>query len=100
MNESLDIANIPSNYARMIGRELELNIRELPQLLQFTQLSPEQLMHDETLFTARQFVQVLQNSAVLTIHSDFGLRLGKRLTPTTHGAMGFLVNNSPNLLYA
>ncbi|MQW92023.1 helix-turn-helix domain-containing protein [Acinetobacter sp. dk771] len=95
-----DIANIPSNYARLIGRELALNIRELPQLLQFTQLSPERLMQDETLLTARQLVQILQNSVALSEHADFGLRLGQRLTPTTHGAMGFLVNSSPNLLMA
>ncbi|WP_228259991.1 AraC family transcriptional regulator [Acinetobacter sp. ANC 4779] len=100
MDENVDIANIPSNYARMIGRELALNIRELPQLLQFTQLNIEQLMRDETLLTARQLVQILQNSVALSEHADFGLRLGKRLTPTTHGAMGFLVNSSPNLLMA
>lgn len=100
LNESLEIANIPSNYARMIGRELGLNIRELPQLLQFTQLSSEQLMRDDSLLTARQLVQILQNSVALSDYTDFGLRLGKRLTPTTHGAMGFLVNSSPNLLIA
>lgn len=100
MNENLETANIPSTYARMIGRELGLNIRELPQLLQFTQLNTEQLLQDETLLTARQLVQILQNSVALSEHSDFGLRLGKRLTPTTHGAMGFLVNSSPNLLMA
>mgnify|MGYP003514816781 FL=1 len=100
MNENLETANIPSTYARMIGRELGLNIRELPQLLQFTQLSTEQLLQDETLLTARQLVQILQNSVALSEHADFGLRLGKRLTPTTHGAMGFLVNSSPNLLMA
>ncbi|WP_407304662.1 AraC family transcriptional regulator ligand-binding domain-containing protein [Acinetobacter sp.] len=100
MDENLDISNIPSNYARLIGRELALNIRELSQLLQFTQLTTEQFMQDDTLLTARQLVQILQNSSTLSKHADFGLRLGKRLTPTTHGAMGFLVNSSPNLLMA
>lgn len=100
MDQNLDLANIPSNYARLIGRELALNIRELPQLLQFTQLSPEQMMLDKTLLTARQLVQILQNSVALSEYANFGLRLGKRLTPTTHGSMGFLVNSSPNLLIA
>lgn len=100
MDDDADMANIPSNYARLIGRELGLSIRELPQLLQFSQLNVEQLMQDETLLTARQLVQILQNSVSLSKHDDFGLRLGKRLTPTTHGAMGFLVNSSPNLLIA
>ncbi len=97
---SHDIANIPLSYARMIGRELGLNIREIPRLLQFTHLNIEQFMRDENLLTARQLVQILQNSLALSEHADFGLRLGKRLTPTTHGAMGFLVNSSPNLLMA
>lgn len=100
INEEIEIANIPSNYARIIGRELALNIRELPQLLQFTQLSAERLLEDETLLTARQLVQILQNSVNLSKYADFGLRLGQRLTPTTHGPMGFLVNSSPNLLVA
>lgn len=99
-DEHLEIANIPSNYARLIGRELGLNIRELPKLLQFTQLSVNALMQDETLLTAKQLVQILQNSLALSEHADFGLRLGKCLTPTTHGSMGFLVNSSPNLLMA
>lgn len=100
MEEPVDIANIPSNYARIIGRELALNIRDIPQLLQFTQLTTQQVMQDETLLTAQQLVQILQNSVSLSEHSDFGLRLGKRLTPTTHGAMGFLVHSSPNLWMA
>lgn len=99
-DDGWNIKNIPSSYVRMIGRELGLSIRELPQLLQYSGLSTDQLMQDETLITARQLVQILQNSMALSEHADFGLRLGKRLTPTTHGAMGFLVNNSPNLLIA
>ena len=71
MNENLETANIPSTYARMIGRELGLNIRELPQLLQFTQLNTEQLLQDETLLTARQLVQILQNSVALSEHADW-----------------------------
>ena len=97
---NLDTANIPSNYARLIGRELGLNVRDIPKLLQFTQLTTKQFMQEDTLLTARQQIQILQNSLDLTHHLDFGLRLGRRLTPSTHGAMGFLANSSPNLLIA
>lgn len=100
MDDHSEIANIPSNYARIIGRELGLNIRDIPSLLQFSQLSAEQFMQDDTLLSSRQLIQILQNSLSLSKTPDFYLNLGKRLTPTTHGLMGFLVNNSPNLLMA
>lgn len=95
-----DTASIPSNYARIIGRELALNIRDIPKLLQFTSLTTKQFMQEETRLTAQQQIQVLHNGLYLSKHLDFGLRLGQRLTPSTHGAMGFLVNSSPNLLIA
>ena len=95
-----DTANIPSNYARIIGRELALNIRDIPKLLQFTQLSTQQFMQEDTRLTAQQQIQILHNALYLSEHLDFGLRLGQRLTPSTHGAMGFLANNSANLLIA
>ncbi len=95
-----DTANIPSNYARIIGRELALNIRDIPKLLQFTQLSTQQFMQEDTRLTAQQQIQILHNALYLSEHPDFGLRLGQRLTPSTHGAMGFLANNSANLLIA
>ena len=95
-----NVATIPSNYARIIGRELGLSIRDIPKLLKFTQLNTQQFIQEETLLTAQQQIQILQNSLYLTEHQDFGLRLGQRLTTSTHGAMGFLVNSSPNLLMA
>lgn len=95
-----DTANIPSNYSRIIGRELALQERDLPKLLKFTHLSSEQFMQDDTLLTPKQQVQILHNGLQLSPHEDFGLRLGRRLTPATHGAMGFLANSSPNLLMA
>ena len=41
-----DTATIPSNYARIIGRELALNIRDIPKLLQFTSLNTKQFMQE------------------------------------------------------
>lgn len=95
-----DIAAIPSNYSRLIGRELELQVRDLPKLLRFTSLSAEQFMQEDTLLTPRQQIQILANGLQLSAYADFGLRLGKRLTPLTHGAMGFLASSSSNLLLA
>lgn len=94
-NES---ANIPVSYTRLIGRELDLQVRDLPRLLKFTTLTAEQLMRDDSMITASQQIQILQNSLELATSEQFGLRLGRRLTPSTHGAMGFLINSSPNLM--
>ncbi|RXT01901.1 MULTISPECIES: AraC family transcriptional regulator [Acinetobacter] len=93
-----EAANIPVSYTRLIGRELDLQARDLPSLLKFTTLNAEQLMRDDSMITASQQIQILQNSLELATSEQFGLRLGRRLTPSTHGAMGFLINSSPNLM--
>ncbi len=95
-----DVACIPSNYSRLIARVLELQVRELPALLELTQLTTDQFMQEDTLLTSRQQVQILRNGLRLSNDEAFGLRLGQRLTPSTHGAVGFLANSSPNLLMA
>lgn len=94
------VACIPSNYSRLIARVLELQIRDLPELLALTQLTTEQFMQEDTLLTSQQQIQILHNGLRLSNDAAFGLRLGRRLTPPTHGAMGFLANSSPNLLTA
>lgn len=93
-------ACIPSNYSRLIARELELQVSELPMLLDRTGLSVEQFMQEDTLLTSRQQIQIVQNGLKLSNDERFGLRIGQRLTPPTHGAMGFLASSSPNLLIA
>lgn len=95
-----DSANIPSNYARLVGRELGLQVRDLPKLLKFTALSVDDFLRDDTLLQAQQLIQILQNGLLLAQRDTFSLDLGRKLTPATHGAMGFLVNSSPNLATA
>lgn len=95
-----DSANIPSNYARLVGRELGLQVRDLPKLLKFTALSVDDFLRDDTLLQAQQLIQILQNGLLLAQRDTFSLDLGRKLTPATHGAMGFLVNSSPNLAAA
>ena len=95
--EHLDQAHISANYVRLLANELGLNLRDLPQLLRFTDVSLNDILEDEHLLSARQILQIFQNSLTLSTSPDLGLRYGRRLTPTTHGAIGFLVNNSVNL---
>lgn len=93
-------ACIPSNYSRLIARVLGLSARELPALIAQTEISVDQLMQEDTLLTSSQQIQILQNALRLSDDEIFGLRLGQYLTPTTHGAMGFMASSSPNLLVA
>ena len=100
VSSSFAEANIPSSYSRLIGRELGLQVRDLTKFLKFTDLSVEQFMQEDTLLTAQQQIQILQNGLQLSDCEYFGLRIGRRLTPSTHGAMGFLANSSSDLLMA
>lgn len=93
-------ADIPSNYSRLIARELDLTAKQLPCLLRGTGLGVAQFLSEDSLLTATQQVQILRNALALSGQPEFGLRLGKRLTPATHGAMGFAASSSPNLLSA
>ena len=93
-------SDIPSSYSRLIARELGLTSRQLPKLLQGTSLSAPQLLSEDGLITPVQQMQILRNALALSDQPGFGLRLGKRLTPATHGAMGFAASSSPNLLRA
>ncbi len=93
-------ASIPSNYSRIIARELDLTVRQLPILLRGTALDVEQFLSEDSLLTPAQQVRVLRNALALSGQPEFGLRLGKRLTPATHGAMGFAASSCPDLLSA
>jgi AraC-like DNA-binding protein len=93
-------ADIPSNYSRLIARELELTARQLPALLRGTGLDVQQFLSEDSLLTPAQQIRILRNALVLSGQPEFGLRLGKRLTPATHGAMGFAASSSPDLLSA
>jgi AraC-like DNA-binding protein len=96
----LNLACIPSNYSRLVARELGLQAREVSGLLTTTQLSVDQFLQEDTLLTPQQQLQILQNGLRLANDEAFGLRMGQRLTSPTHGAMGFLANSSPDLLTA
>lgn len=90
-------ANIPSNYSRLIAHELALSVAGLPRLLVGTDLTAEQLLKEDTLITARQQLLIMRNALSLCSEPGFGLRLGQRLIPSTHGAVGFMAFSSRDL---
>ncbi|PNE04245.1 AraC family transcriptional regulator [Alcanivorax sp. MD8A] len=93
-------ATNPASYSRLIARELGLPPTRLWMLLQGTEVTPEQLLAEDSLLTTQQQVQILHNAMEISDDPTFGFRLGHRLTPATHGAMGFLTLSSANLLEA
>ena len=94
------LASNPSHYARLIARELGLQAPDLGRLLPNTGLKVEQLLDEDTLLSAHQQIQLLSNALDISNDPAFGFRLGQRLTPATHGAMGFLALSSANLFEA
>lgn len=97
---SLTEANIPTSYSRLVAQELGLHTPDLPKLLISTSLSVDDLLDEDTRLTPRQQIQILANALRLSTKADFGLQLGRRLTPAAHGPVGYLVSSSPNLLAA
>ena len=93
-------ADIPSNYSRLMARELGLTATQLPGLLRGTGLGVAQFLSEDCLLTAAQQARILHNALLLSGQPELGLRLGRRLTPATHGAMGFAASSSPDLLTA
>ena len=92
---------IPSSYSRIIARELALQEKSLPRLLQGTNLPQTILLPgDETRLTGWQQLRILKNARQLSANNDFGLRLGNRLQPSAHGPIGYLVMASPDLITA
>lgn len=93
-------ASIPASYTRLVAQELGMQARDLSALLVDTSLTPYLLWDENTRLTADQQIQVLENALELCGDPGFGLRLGRRLTPATHGPMGYLASSSPDLLSA
>lgn len=93
-------SSMPSSYARMIARVLNLNERGLPELLIGTGLTSREFLQDGLMITAQQQVKIIENALVMCNEDTFGLRVGQELTPETHGAMGLLAHSSPDLLTA
>ncbi len=92
---------ITSNYSRILARELRLQERELPRLLQGTGLAREVLLPgDETRLSGAQQLRIIQNAREISGSPELGLRMGKQLQPTTHGPIGYLALSSPDLMTA
>ncbi len=92
---------VPSSYSRIVARELGLAERELALLLRGTGLPTSILLPgDESDLNAAQQFRILENAQAIMAVPEFGLRLGRRLKPSSHGPMGYLVLSSPDVLTA
>jgi AraC-like DNA-binding protein len=92
---------ITSSYTRILAREMRLQERELPRLLQGTGLPRQVLLPgDETRLSGAQQLQIISNARHIDSSPELGLRLGRQLTPFAHGPIGYLVLSSPDLITA
>ena len=94
---SAELPSIPVSYSRLLARELGLQEKELGSLLWNTGLDGYSLTRDDTLLTATQLLQIIRNALRLSGDPALGLRVGRLLTPATHGSLGFLAHASPDL---
>ncbi|CAA0119124.1 HTH-type transcriptional regulator VirS [Halioglobus japonicus] len=101
MNVSTDELPVPCSYTRIVARELGLQERELDTLLRGTGLTRGLLLSaaDAYISTAQQ-MRVLENAQFVSTAPDIGLQLGRRLQPSSHGPMGYLVLSSPDVMTA
>lgn len=99
-HDERDTPTIAVGYSRLLARQLNMYEKDLPQLLRGSGLSSSALMDDRTLLSKSQQLQIVANALAYSGDPAFGLRVGQLLTPATHGPLGFLANNSPNLITA
>ena len=101
MDPGADAIFITSNYSRIVARELQLQERDLPRLLQGTGLAVDVLLPgDETRLTVSQQLRIIQNARQIDTRPELGLRIGRQLYPSAHGPIGYLALSSPDLLTA
>ena len=93
-------ALIPCAYVRIIAQQLGGGLRVFPTLLNGTSLTAEFIQQEDSRISASDFIRIFENALNMADVPDFGLELGHRLKPTTHGAMGFLMHSCPNLYAA
>jgi len=88
---------IPVTYSRIIARELGLREKDLGDLLWGTGVDSDSLNQDTFLLNARQQLQINSNAIKLLGDFCFGLRMGRLMTPASHGPLGFLIQSCPDL---
>jgi AraC-like DNA-binding protein len=92
---------ITSNYSRILARELRLQEKDLPSLLEGTGLAREVLLPgDETRLSGAQQLRLIQNAREISGSPELGLRMGRQLQPATHGPIGYLALSSQDLMTA
>ena len=98
MKESNHSLMLPSTYSQIIARTLNIQARQMEQILFGTLLSSDVLLPgDLTYITVKQQIQIIDNAIRISGVDNLGLKLGQQLHPSVHGPLGYLVLSSPNL---
>ena len=87
-------------YSRAIARQLGLQEKDIWKLLVGTKMTGNRFIYDDSPIGNDEQKIIFQNTLNITQDTAYGLKLGKILTPPSHGTMGFLANCSPTLYSA
>ena len=93
----IDEPTIPISYSLLGARVLNLQVEDLPHYLANTDLSVESFLAGDFQINTAQQVQIAENGLSLSTDPLLGLKVGRTFTTSTHGAMGFMMSNCPNL---
>lgn len=96
-SSAVDNFTVSAHYLRVMAKELGAKGKKLNQLLLGTGISPGHFIKDDFKLTLDEQIIISRNAIDLIGEEDIGLRVGRRYTPETHGAIGFLVCSSPNV---
>ena len=88
-------------YAQIIAHQLSLKEGELDKLLRGTGLGRDVLYSGSHIYMdGPALIQVINNALAMSSDPTIGLRCAAHLRPSTHGPVGFLTNNAPDLYSA
>ena len=92
---------VPASYVQIIVQTLSLSENEMERLLHGSGARIQTIKAgQETQLSSQDQMTILKNALVISGDKGFGLELGRKLSPDTHGPMGFLVLSSRDVLTA
>ncbi len=87
-------------YSRTIARQLGLQEKDIWRLLVGTKITADRFIYDDSPISEDEQRLIFENALSISQDRAYGLHLGRMLTPSSHGTMGFLANCSPCLYTA
>ena len=94
------IARMRCDYPRLLAQTLGLKQKDLISFLHGTRLTPQSFAASDTLMSADEQIRVYAIARAMKAPAEIVLLFGRRLTASSHGAVGFMMASSASLLDA